>query len=169
MFREPQRRWNKRESRAGRSKSFRQRSRSAVRRKLELEVLEDRMMLATVTWINPAGGDWDTPSNWSTLARPGPGDDVVVNTLNAGADVTHTQNVTDTIHSLSASAPMTLSRGKLDLSGGSSTAGALSDSSPFFLAGGTLSLADVRAGTALTASSSAVTWTARPWVARFRC
>ena len=43
------------------------------------------MMLATVTWMNPAGGDWDTPSNWSTFALPGPGDDVVVNTLNAGA------------------------------------------------------------------------------------
>ena len=34
--------------------------------------LEDRKLLATVTWINPGGGDWDTPSNWSTgrTARP---------------------------------------------------------------------------------------------------
>lgn len=48
------------------------------------------------------------------------------------------------IHSLTAAAPITLARGKLDLSGGSSTAGTLSDSSPFSLAGGTLSLANVQ-------------------------
>jgi hypothetical protein len=112
------------------------------------------MLLATVTWINPAGGDWDTPTNWSTQSLPEPNDDVMVNNLNPGANVTHSQNVTDTIHSLTASAPITLSRGKLDLSGGTSTAGVLSDSSFFALAGGTLSLADVQAGTALTASSS---------------
>jgi RHS repeat-associated protein len=110
--------------------------------------------LSTVTWINPAGGDWDTASNWDTHALPGPADDVVINGLNTGALVTHSQNVTDTIHGLTAAAPITLAHGKLDLSGGSSTAGALSDSSPFSLAGGTLRLADVQAGTVLTVSST---------------
>src|SRR5262249_32169464 len=66
----------------------------------------------------------------------------------------HSQNVTDTIHSLTAAAPITLSSGKLDLSGGGGTAGGLSDSSPFSLAGGTLSLAAGQAGTALMASSA---------------
>ena len=36
--------------------------------------LEDRTLLATVTWINPNSGDWDTPSNWSTGALPAPSD-----------------------------------------------------------------------------------------------
>ncbi len=115
------------------------------------------MMLSTVTWINPAGGDWSTPGDWSSQALPGPNDDVVINDLNPGASVTHSQNVTDTIHSLTAAAPITLSEGELNLSGGTSTAGALSDTSPFSLAGGILSLADVQAGTVLTASSAAGT------------
>jgi RHS repeat-associated protein len=113
------------------------------------------MLLAPVTWTNPAGGDWSTPSDWSSKALPGPNDDVVINDLNPGASVTHSQNVTDTIHSLTAAAPITLSEGELNLSGGTSTPGALSDTSPFSLAGGILSLADVQAGTVLTASSSA--------------
>ncbi|MGP0065533.1 MAG: beta strand repeat-containing protein, partial [Isosphaeraceae bacterium] len=118
-------------------------------------MLEDRLLLTTDTWINPAGGDWSTPSDWSSQALPGPNDDVVIDDLNPGASVTHSQNVTDTIHSLTAAAPITLSEGELNLSGGTSTPGALSDTSPFSLAGGILSLADVQAGTVLTASSSA--------------
>jgi len=31
-----------------------------------------------VTWVNPNGGDWDTPSNWSDDAVPGAGDDVSI-------------------------------------------------------------------------------------------
>jgi hypothetical protein len=38
--------------------------------------LEERTLLSTVTWINANGGDWDTPSNWSTDALPSPSDDV---------------------------------------------------------------------------------------------
>ena len=154
MSRSPHRGWYGLGSPAVRSKSFRQRSRSAAERKLEIEVLEQRMMLATDIWINPAGGDWGTPGDWSTSALPGPGDDVVINSLDPGASVTHSQNSIDIIHSLTAGAPITLSGGKLDVSGGSGTAGALSDSSPFTVAGGTLSLANVQVGTALTASNS---------------
>jgi RHS repeat-associated protein len=126
----------------------------AFRRKLEIEVLERRQMLAADIWINPEGGDWDTPSNWSTQTLPGPKDDVSINSLNPGAVVAHGQDQTDVIHSLTAAAPITLSQGKLDLSGGTSAAGPLSDSSPFSLAGGTLSLADVQSGTALAVASS---------------
>ncbi len=43
-----------------------------------LDRLEDRMLLSTVTWTNPAGGDWDIAPNWSTDSVPGPADDVII-------------------------------------------------------------------------------------------
>jgi hypothetical protein len=68
---------------------------------------------STVTWINPGGADWDVGSNWSTGTTPGAGDDVIVNQP-GNIVVTHTQNVTDTIHSLTTSDTLTLSAGALD-------------------------------------------------------
>jgi hypothetical protein len=69
-----------------------------------LEPLEERRLLATVTWTNPAGGDWDTTGNWSTGALPGSADDVVIGTLNSGAGVTHAQNTTAAVKSMSLQA-----------------------------------------------------------------
>ena len=77
--------------------------------------LEARTLLATVSWINPAGGDWSTASNWSTGALSGSGDDVVINSLNSGASLTHPQNITDKIHSLILSAPSPLAVGTLNV------------------------------------------------------
>ncbi len=157
MLRALHRGLSKRGSRTGSAETLRRRSRTALRYHLGIEVLEDRRLLTPVIWMTPAGGDWEVPGNWSTDQLPGPQDDVVINALNPGAIVTHSQNVTDTIHSLTAAAPITLSGGEIDLSGGTSTAGLLSDSSPFSLAGGTLSLASVQAGTTLTASAAGAT------------
>ena len=42
------------------------------------ELLEDRALPSTVTWTKPAGGDWDTPSNWSSGVVPGPNDDAII-------------------------------------------------------------------------------------------
>src|SRR5262245_35048753 len=114
--------------------------------RLMLEPLEERVLLATITWTNAAGGDWDTPGNWSTGALPGSADDVVIGTLNSGAGVTHAQNTTAAVRSVSASSPITLSQGTLQISG------ALSDSSPITLTGGTLQKATITAGTALEAN-----------------
>ncbi len=116
-------------------------------RRLWFEGLEDRTLLATVTWINPAGGNWDTASNWSTGALPGSGDDVVINSLNSGASVTHTQNVTDTVNSVTASAPITLAGGTLNV------ATTLSDTSAVTLAGGTLSGATIQTGTTIASTN----------------
>src|SRR5271157_2474038 len=109
------------------------------RRFLLVEALEDRTLLSQVSWINASGGDWDTPGNWSSHAVPGASDDVVINSLNAGAAVTHSQNTTDTVNSITAAAPITLSGGTL------SVAGAFSDSSAVSLSGGTLANATVQA------------------------
>jgi len=110
--------------------------------------LPDRVSSPQVTWINPNGGDWDTASNWSTGALPGPNDDVVINALHAGASITHANNTTDTVNSITAAAPITLSSGTLSL-GTLSVAGAFSDSSNVTLSGGTLANATVQAGTIL--------------------
>jgi hypothetical protein len=79
--------------------------------------LEDIVLLSTVTWINPSGGDWDAASNWRDQSgmnrHPGPGDDAVINVA-GGVAITHAQNITDTVRSLSVADPFTLSSGTLD-------------------------------------------------------
>jgi hypothetical protein len=84
-------------------------------------------LLSTVSWINPNGGDWDTPSNWSTGALPGPSDDVVVN--QSGIAVTHSTSAVDTVDGLTISSSRTsldISGGTLALSTNSSIAGSVS-------------------------------------------
>src|SRR5579863_5372820 len=61
-----------------------------------IEPLERRLMLSaaspsvvaatasatpspTITWVNPAGGFWDVPGNWSTGVVPASTDDVSIN------------------------------------------------------------------------------------------
>src|SRR5260370_40396008 len=69
--------------------------------RLLLEALEVRALPSTATWINPGGGDWDTPGNWSTAVVPGTDDDVIINL--AGINVTHSTSLTSTINSLNLS------------------------------------------------------------------
>jgi hypothetical protein len=80
-------------------------------------VLEGRTLPATVTWTAPAGGAWETPTNWSTGSRPGPADDVVINNLNTGAVITHTNDQTF-IHRLTTNIT---NAATLSVSGGSLT------------------------------------------------
>ncbi len=84
-------------------------------RKLTLQVLEDRIQPATVNWIGTGSGDWDTKSNWSTGALPGPGDDVVIN--QTGITITHSTG-TDSVQSVTTNANVILSSGTLNVSGG---------------------------------------------------
>ena len=58
------------------------RPRSRNRCKPLLELLEDRLAPATVTWINANGGDWASGSNWNTGHAPSAGDDAVITGLN---------------------------------------------------------------------------------------
>jgi hypothetical protein len=66
-----------------------------------------------VTFINPAGGEWDTPANWSTGQLPGPTDDVVIN-VPGNVAITHNGPgggvvSSDTVHSLVCNNPFLLS------------------------------------------------------------
>jgi hypothetical protein len=82
-----------------------------------LEVLEDRTLPAQVNWINPAGGDWATPTNWSTDTVPGVADDVVINVPN-NVTVTHSRGA-DMVHSLVSNDALVLSGGSLDFAAAS--------------------------------------------------
>ncbi len=95
-----------------------------------IEWMEPRTLLSAVTWTG-GGGDnnWDTAANWSTDSVPGSTDDV---TINIAADVVHSNNVTDSINSLTSTEPLTISGGTLSIAAASTIDSTLS------LTGGTL-------------------------------
>jgi hypothetical protein len=132
------RRTSDRSSRNAFSRSLARRPRRLPTRSFRPEPawLEERTLLSTVTWINPSGGDWDTPSNWSTDAIPGPADDVIINMPDI--TVTHSLPVSDSVNSLTVSSgdsTLDISNGSLALSAASSIAGS------FTLSNATLSMA----------------------------
>ncbi len=95
--------------------------------------------------MNPAGGDWDTGANWSTGTVPTASDDVVIEVA-GGVTITHSQNDTDSVNSITASDPITLSGGSLTVTG------AFSDTSAVTLSDCTLANATVQAGTTINIS-----------------
>src|SRR5262245_32257288 len=91
--------------------------------RLRVEELEDRLVPATVTWINPAGGDWNTAVNWSTGAVPGPSDDVIIDLPGQNTfTVTHTVPTVESVKSLNSQAAITFSAGGISLESSSSFA-----------------------------------------------
>ena len=119
------------------------------RRRLWLEPLEDRIAPAMIVWGNSSGGDWDTGANWQGGVKPGPADDAVIN-IAVTNPITHSQNITDAINSLSvtAKAPVNLGNGTLQI------AGTLASNGSFTIEGGTLQNATVQAGTTITAANN---------------
>ena len=88
-----------------------------------VEWMEPRTLLSAVTWTGGAGdNNWDTPANWSTDSVPGSADDV---TIDIAANVVHSDDVTDSIHSLTSTEPLTISGGTLSIASASTIGGAL--------------------------------------------
>jgi hypothetical protein len=133
-----------------RGRRFRMSRREASRRAKAwrtVETLETRIVLSTVTWVNPAGGNWSVPANWSTDALPGSGDDVVIN--QAGSP-TITMDVSSvSVHSVTSSDPFVVAAGKtLTVTAGASQfTGSLT-------VGSNSTLKATNAGTTLTASGT---------------
>src|SRR5437867_1656831 len=121
------------------------RARKSFSTKLYLEQLEDRTLPAVVMWTNPAGGDWDTPGNWSTGSVPGAADDAVINT--SGISVTHSTGASDAINSLDSQAAIALSGGSLSIASASTI------NNSFTLSGGVLN------GTGAITVTGSMTWT----------
>ncbi len=95
-----------------------------------IEWMEPRTLLSAVSWTGDGGdNNWDTPANWSTDSVPGAGDDV---TIDVEANVVHSNDVTDSINSLTSTQPLTISGGTLSFAAASTINNTLS------LTGGTL-------------------------------
>src|SRR4051794_39085601 len=89
-----------------------------------METLEQRLLLAQVTWTG--GGDarnWTDVNNWSGHAVPGPADDVTINL--AGSPTIQIASGTQSVHSVSSSDPLTISGGSLSVAASSSLSGGL--------------------------------------------
>jgi RHS repeat-associated protein len=103
------------------------------RRALELERLEDRTLLSTVTWGLAGSGYWDVAANWQGGKAPGSGDNVVISTALA-ATITIKSGDNVSITSLSTDADDTLA-----ITGGTLTLASTSPlSGPLAMTGGTL-------------------------------
>lgn len=61
-----------------------------ARVQFDVEPLESRLLLSTVTWTSTTGGAWSSAANWSTGTVPQPGDDVVVKNPPGAAQATIT-------------------------------------------------------------------------------
>ncbi len=114
--------------RTDRGSSFRIRS----RRWLGFEQLEERTLLATITWINPTDGQWDIAENWDLARVPEVGDDVVIPDLASEVVVQFTSEEA-TVSSLVLHESLQLASGMLSVNGEIDGSGTLR------VAGGTLS------------------------------
>jgi RHS repeat-associated protein len=114
-----------------------------------LEILEERVLPATVTWIG-GSGDWSTVSNWRDDAManrlPGPADDAVIDV--AGISVTHSAGA-DTVKSLTINDPFSLSGGTLTVTGNLQ----MENGNVLSLSGGILADAAVGAGSTVQATA----------------
>ncbi len=103
----------------------------------------------SVSWINPSGGDWDTPSNWSSGTVPNSNDDVTIS-IAVSNPITHNTSASDAVHSLTSSDPITLGAGSLAI-------GTTADlSASITLSGGTINggTIDLTSGATLVATGS---------------
>jgi hypothetical protein len=92
--------------------------RRARRCLLRLEELEPRWVPVTDFFTNPNGGDWDTAGNWSN-GVPTVNDDAVIGSASFAVTgpVTHSVANSDSVASVSCSAPFTMSAGSLNIVG----------------------------------------------------
>ncbi len=92
----------------------RRRRRGRLLHRPGLEVLENRVVLSTISWINPNGGDWDTASDWLTDTVPTASDDVVID-IAVTNPITHSASDSDFVQSLTSQDPIDISSGCLSV------------------------------------------------------
>jgi hypothetical protein len=95
---------------------------------------------STVQWINPLGGDWNNPSNWSTGVLPGPNDDVLID-VPGGVTITHL-NGDAQAHSLLSTNPFAMYGGTFTVTNGIQVNNAFTFVNGVLNNGGTLMVPD---------------------------
>ncbi len=116
--------------------------------------MEPRTLLSAVTWTGGAGdNNWDTPGNWSTDSVPGSADDV---TINIAANVVHSNDVTDSINSLTSTEPLTISGGTLSIAAASTIDSTLAITGGTLAGAGNLTVSGLVTFTGGTISGSSV-------------
>ena len=118
----------------------------------DIEVLEERRLLANVQWISASSGDWDVASNWSTDTVPGPDDDVTIDVGGATPTVT-IDSGTRSVHSLDAIDPLSITGGALEVAADSTIGGALSMTGGSLTASGSGATLAVTGTTTISAAS----------------
>jgi hypothetical protein len=129
-------RWVAQRSAGGASRAFRRRSHLRPMFpsfKPSIEVLESRVVPATITWNVVSGGSWGTAANWDLNRTPTTGDDVVIpDKGTAGPSITITYSSgTTSVNSITSAENLSVSSGTLNVVGNglgtdvSSFAGAL--------------------------------------------
>ena len=106
------------------------------------EVLEDRRMLATITWANLAGGDWHNAANWDLGRLPESHDDVVIPALEGNQQIVFSTGSAQ-IQSLNVEEAVRIQGGLLEVTSNVFGAG------EFLLGGGTVKSATIAAETNL--------------------
>jgi hypothetical protein len=129
---------------------------AAPRRKLALEILEDRVVPAAVTWI-AGNGDWDVATNWSTGTVPGAADDVDINV--SGVTITHTAATAHSVNSLKLEAGTLTGPDSLTVTGQFTwTGGTLGGSGSLTAAGGASINGNVTLDGRTLANAGTATW-----------
>src|SRR5207249_4253390 len=85
----------------------------------------------SIFWVNGAGGDWDTATNWSTGVVPVSTDNAFIS-ISSSAVITHNTSASDTVNKLTSYESLSIANGTLTILGTSTIYGPLS------LLGGTL-------------------------------
>ena len=124
--------------------SHRRKSHSRGRRKarVHLEVLEDRRLLATDSWMSASSGSWNTAADWSK-GVPQTGDSVVIDVAGADPTVTFTSGASGAYASLMVKDALEVSSGTLTTNSAEVNGALLLDGGQIAIAGsgGSINLA----------------------------
>ncbi len=127
-----------------------------------IEGLEERLVLSTILWDStnsPAGGSWDTGTNWVGGNVPGATDDAVVNLTSPGT-VTLGSSVSATLNSLTTNANTSLTMNTfslLSLAATSSIGGGLTQAGGTVTGAGTLTVSGLMTWTGGYETGSGIT------------
>lgn len=115
--------WHRRLNSRSRLTHSGRRKRQSLRHRLTAERLEDRRLLAVVTWDGGGGNlNWNTAANWDTDTLPGPGDDVVIADVAPDISIFHSSGTTS-INSLTSAESLRILGGTFEIADTSSIGG----------------------------------------------